>query len=244
MNTKQTIALWYSGLFLILAFLYLQIRHEHLYGETQVPLSLAVIVSIVILASLLIYSLGDSTEIDSSTLFRAVGVPILLMVLIFVGMVIYNSFKYNANPADEYNVSPEDIRLLDPSLNFSRSGGEAVLSGRIQNNSDITVRRMELRIRIYSVEPSSDSSSDSPEIRIGPPSGSPWGWGLLDSLSSSSRETAKLLDGETVTWSYSEGIPSREVESFSLQEDTSVELPSEWAWSYEVISAQKATFRR
>jgi Ca2+/H+ antiporter len=69
MNTKQTIALWYSGLFLVLAFVFLA-------GEQQIPPWLAVIASILTLASLLIYSLGDRAEIDGSTLLKAVGAPI------------------------------------------------------------------------------------------------------------------------------------------------------------------------
>jgi hypothetical protein len=144
----------------------------------------------------------------------------LLLALILGGVGFYNSFEYSANP--------EDIKLLDPSLKFE---DKAVLSGRIQNNSDVRIEEMELRIRVYSVEPDTMAISDT-SVAV-------WlGGALLDSLSSSRRKSAKLLDGETVTWENYEGIPSGEVESFSLREYTSMELPETWAWSYEVMSAQ------
>lgn len=217
MNTKQMIALWYSGIFLILALAFLA-------GEKQLPPWLTVTASILILASLLIYSLGDRAEIDGKTLLKSVGAPIgglaLFILLTFGSIGLYHSIEYNANPAD--------IGLLDPSLKFE---DEAVLSGRIQNNSDVKIEEMELRIRIYSVEPGTIVLSDT-LVAVS------LGGELLDSLSSSRRETAKLLDGETVTWEDYEGIPPGEVESFSLREYTSMELPDTWAWSYEVVSAQ------
>lgn len=230
LNRNQTIALWYSWLIFVIALFVLT-------GEEQIPAWLAITVSIITLSCLLVFSLGDGSAATGRTLLKAVAGPVILVALALGGIGVYNTFEYSANP--------EDVGLLEPSLEY---GERISLSGRIRNSSDVEVEEVTIRIRLYSLrgdslpedEPSVDSIATSFEdLTRGVVQGS-----LVDSLSPSVRMHAKLVDGETITWekcSYHQdcqGIPPKEVESFSLQEYTSMRFPSRWAWSYEVLSAQ------
>lgn len=69
----------------------------------------AVIASIVILAALLTFSLAERRNLNSRLLFKAVGIPAVLVAVIAIAFLIISAQVERPAP-----VSPEDVEIIDP----------------------------------------------------------------------------------------------------------------------------------
>lgn len=235
MNTKQMVALWYTGLAAVLA-LVMYADSVMAYSPRKALPILPVLACIGIIGALLLGTFQSSEEVDSKrVLLYSLGPPagaaVLLMGIAWVA-ALYSGEQGEATSvgkgrdAQKPSQLASKVEIVDPCLRFEdsaiREGKLAILEGRIRNRATDEIESITVNVRIHEHE-------DLFDMKEGECSG--WSPSPTDSVS-------KEIDGHV--FQLDVDVPPQETRSFTSETGhmsaPTMRPPEIWEWTFELQS--------
>ena len=202
MNTKQLIAFWYTGLILVAVLIGFASEHPNY--------TLWVYLSVILtLGGMFIYSLGSHPDSNKKTVAYSVLIPLVLLISTSLIIAYHYDVSKNKTISTSNDKKPElltkeDIEIFDAKLSSNNNLGWTNISGRVRNNSDVSLWKLELRVNIY----------EKGELY-------------------EKYETRELVDGSDVKILFTEDIPPKAVQSFR-EKVFNINFPDDWTWTYTI----------